>query len=93
MNQLLKKQIMTNEKKNTKQWVLGILNDDINDFDYVIHLLITICKLDPIRAEKFTLISHHNGRCDVKKGSLDEMQDLRDRLIDAGLGATVELEE
>jgi len=86
-----KEQIEVLEKTEVeKQWFLVIHNDDENTFDYVIHLLITVCKLDNIRAEQCTLISHHNGKCDVKKGSLDEMKKLKNILIDSGLGATVE---
>ncbi len=73
-----------------KRWFLVIHNDDESDFDYVIHLLIKECGLDAVRAEQCTLISHYNGKCDVKKGSLKAMENLKDRLINAGLGATVE---
>jgi len=76
-----------------KQWFLVIHNDDENTFDYVIHLLITVCEIDALRAEQCTLISHHNGKCDVKKGSLSEMKKLKSSLIEYGLGATVESAE
>jgi len=76
-----------------KQWFLVIHNDNVNDFNYVIHLLISVCGLDIIRAEQCTLISDNKGKCDVKKGSFAEMKDLKYKLIDAGLGATVEAVE
>jgi len=86
-----KEQVDVLEKTEVqKQWFLVIHNDDENTFEYVIHLLIRVCNLDAIRAEQCTLISHHNGKCDVKKGSLDEMKKLKIALVESGLGATVE---
>jgi len=69
---------------------LIIYNDDINDYRYVIFLLETICELTPIRAEQCTLISHHTGKCHVRKGSKSDMTDMMNKLMDNGLGASVE---
>lgn len=81
---------MAKGKDEQQQGILVIYNDDKNTFDYVIHLLIAICGLDPVYAEKYTFISHYNGKCDIKKGNLDEMKKLKTKLIESGLGATVE---
>ena len=48
MNSLLTK------KRDVKQKSLILLNDDINDFDYVIDCLVLVCNHTPIQAEQIT---------------------------------------
>ena len=89
MQEEVKEQVLE-EVKTEKAYFLVIHNDDVNSFDYVIFLLVKVCGLDSVQAEQCMLISHHNGKCDVKKGNKEELKKLKDVLIEKGLGATVE---
>ena len=88
MKEDVKEEIEIKEKKDTPLF-LYILNDDINEYAYVIHLLISICNLEPIQAEQCVSIAHHKGECDVKKGSFNELKKLKNRLIEKGLGTKI----
>jgi ATP-dependent Clp protease adaptor protein ClpS len=66
-----------------------LVNDDSNNFDYVMACLIRYCDHDPVQAEQAALIAHHNGKCDVASGSFNEMYDLMDRLQSLALVAEI----
>lgn len=65
-------------------------NDDEHEFAYVMACLIRLCDHDPIQAEQCALIAHHNGKCDIKHGSWEEMDDLSEQLLYLGLKVTVD---
>ena len=69
---------------------LIIYNDEVNDYSSVVSLLETICDLDLLRAEQCTLIAHNSGKCIVKKGIKSDMTDMMNKLLEKGLGASVE---
>ncbi len=69
---------------------LVLHNDDVHTFDYVIESLIDVCSLSTIQAEQCTYIVHYKGKCDVKKGSYDDLNPMRNALIDKGLNATID---
>lgn len=69
---------------------LIVHNDDYNTFDHVINTLIEVCKHNPIQAEQCTLIIHHNGKCEVKLGTLQELMPLRFAIQNRGIGVTIE---
>ena len=65
-------------------------NDDVHSFDYVIVSLVDICHHEIHQAEQCAYIVHHKGKCDVKKGSYDELHLMKDRLTDKGLSVTID---
>lgn len=65
-------------------------NDDINTFDHVIKSLIEICKHDPIQAEQCALITHYNGKCEVRKGFYESLLPIRDGMLQRGLLVTID---
>ena len=69
---------------------LIVYNDDVNTFDHVIEALIKICEHNPIQAEQCTLIIHHNGRCQVKRGEYERLEPLCAALLDRGISAVIE---
>ena len=69
---------------------LLLFNDDVNTFDHVINCLCDICGHDPIQAEQCAWIVHHNGKCGVKRGTLDALEPLCTALHDRGLSAAIE---
>jgi len=51
-----------------RDFTLILHNDDVHDFDFVIHSLIDVCKHDSVQAEQCTFLVHYKGKCDIKKG-------------------------
>jgi ATP-dependent Clp protease adaptor protein ClpS len=73
-----------------KNRMLILHNDEVNTFDFVIESLVDICKHDEIQAEQCAIITHHKGKCDVKKGALEILKPMKDKLLSVGLSATIE---
>lgn len=71
-------------------YVLIVWNDDINTFDWVIKTLVDICRHEPEQAEQCAMIIHYKGKCDVKKGTYEELKTMCEAIVDRGIGATVE---
>lgn len=71
------------------KWLI-LHNDNINTFDYVIETLCEVCHHDEIQAEQCALITHYKGKCDIKKGSIDELLPIRDTLIQKELSVTID---
>lgn len=69
---------------------LVLHNDDYNTFDWVIEALVEICRHNSEQAEQCAYIVHHRGKCQVKHGSVDQMNRLHAALVQRGLSATVE---
>lgn len=68
---------------------LILFNDDVNTFDFVIDSLMKVCNHKPLQAEQCTYIVHYNGKCEVKKGSLNKLEPLCTALLDRGLTAEI----
>lgn len=68
---------------------LILFNDDVNTFDHVIETLVDYCDHTSIQAEQCAYIVHHNGKCAVKVGSLDELKPICSALLDKGLSAEI----
>jgi ATP-dependent Clp protease adaptor protein ClpS len=77
------------QEKTVREHNLILFNDDINTFDHVIDLLIKVCNHEAIQAEQCATLVHYTGKCAVKKGELDYLQNLGEILADNGL--TVEI--
>jgi ATP-dependent Clp protease adaptor protein ClpS len=65
------------EFKSQSNFSLVLFNDDVNSFDFVVESLIDICGHDPVQAEQCTLIAHHKGKCDIKTGSQNLIEDMK----------------
>lgn len=68
---------------------LMLYNDDVNTFDHVIHCLCEICDHEPIQAEQCAWIVHNNGKCAVKRGTVDVLEPMCTALHDRGLSADI----
>ncbi len=82
-------EVLVQEEVKEKSKLI-IYNDDITEYGFVIFLLKSICELTNISAEQCTLISHNTGKCIVRKGNKADMTDMMTKLLDKGLGASVE---
>ena len=65
-------------------------NDDVHSFEYVIDVLVKVCDHDVYQAEQCAYITHYKGKCDVKRGDIDDLSPLRYQLIEKGLQATID---
>ena len=82
--------IGSEETDDQQQSTLVLHNDDINTFDYVMEILVEVCDHSMTQAEQCATITHYKGKCEVRSGSLNEMRELRYRLISRGLKAIVD---
>jgi len=78
------------DTENQHQARLILHNDDINTFDYVMETLIDVCNHSMTQAEQCATITHYKGKCEVRTGTLKEMNELRYQLISHGLKASVD---
>lgn len=70
--------------------LLILHNDDVHSFDYVIEALIDICDHDYEQAVQCTLITHHKGSCDIRKGKFETLKQMKDALCKRELNATID---
>mgnify|MGYP003851502225 CR=1 FL=1 len=67
------------------------MNDDsFNTFDHVIECLMTVCDHDIIQAEQCTLLIHHKGKCQVKRGAYEKLEPMCTALLERGLSAEIQ---
>ena len=69
---------------------LILYNDNVNTFDFVIDSLIDVCQHNVEQAEQCAYITHHKGKCDVKKGTFDILVPMKEILINKGLSVTID---
>lgn len=67
-----------------------LYNDDYNTFDHVIEVLIDVCEHDLIQAEQCAMITHYNGKCEVKTGPRMELIPKCREMLNRGLTAEVQ---
>jgi len=89
--EITKKRTSFNEELDLgKDSFLILHNDEINTFDYVIETLVDVCKHDNTQAEQCAWITHHRGKCDIKKGQVEVLKPFKDEIINRGLTVTIE---
>jgi ATP-dependent Clp protease adaptor protein ClpS len=66
-----------------------LFNDEVNTFDYVIQCLIEVCEHDMNQAEQCTMLVHNKGKCDVKRGSMEDLKPKCEELLRRGLSAEI----
>ncbi len=65
-------------------------NDDYNDFDFVVDTLIIVCAHTFEQAYQCALITHCKGKCEIKRGSFEELQPIKQAIVDRGINATID---
>lgn len=55
---------------------LVLFNDEHNSFDFIIESLVDVCGHELNQAENCAFIAHYNGRCRIKKGTIDILRPL-----------------
>jgi ATP-dependent Clp protease adaptor protein ClpS len=64
----------------------------VHSFDFVIEALIDICDHDYEQAVQCTLITHHKGSCDIRKGKFETLKQMKDALTERELNSTIDLQ-
>mgnify|MGYP001341234674 CR=1 FL=1 len=77
-------------KTGIKLKSLVLLNDDYNDFDYVIDCLVLVCNFTPMQAEQLSYIAHYKGKSVIKSGSFLDMINFKKDLTIYGLELEIE---
>jgi ATP-dependent Clp protease adaptor protein ClpS len=72
-------------------YVLILSNDDYNSFDWVITCLMKVCGHEFEQATQCAHIVHFKGECDVKYGDYEKISVMKDKLSNAGLSVTMEM--
>lgn len=75
----------------SKPYKLILHNDDYSTFDWVISCLMKICYHELEQATQTAHIVHFKGKCDVKYGDFKTISDMKEKLVNASLSATMEL--
>jgi ATP-dependent Clp protease adaptor protein ClpS len=86
-----RKQVTTEQKNTTNDYLLILHNDDVHSFDYVIDALVEVCDHEYEQAVQCTLITHHKGSCDIRKGKLKILRKMKKSLGSRELSTTIEL--
>lgn len=60
---------------NNQESSLILFDDEVNSFEHVIQCLVLYCKHEPIQAEQCAMIVHYKGKCQIKSGAHDKMQE------------------
>ncbi|MBN1768518.1 MAG: ATP-dependent Clp protease adaptor ClpS [Prolixibacteraceae bacterium] len=76
-------------QKTTEERYLVLINDDEHSFDYVIDTLIEVCGHNYEQAAQCTVITHHKGKCDIKKGPVELLRPMRISLVNRELKAII----
>ena len=69
---------------------LVLHNDDVNTFVYVIDSLVEVCGHDQVQAEQCAFITHHQGKCDIKRGEEITLKQMQLNLLNRGLFVTID---
>jgi ATP-dependent Clp protease adaptor protein ClpS len=92
MATITKKQVESKvEEILSKPYILVLHNDDFNSFDWVITCLIKVCKHEYEQASQCAHLVHYKGKCDVKYGDLETISEMKEKLKNAGLSVTMEV--
>jgi ATP-dependent Clp protease adaptor protein ClpS len=62
------------DQKEVEIHSLILYNDDVNSFEFVIETLIEVCEHDELQAENCAWIAHFKGKCQVKKGTIEDLK-------------------
>lgn len=74
---------------DNKRYTLILQNDNVNTFDFVIETLVEVCNHSYEQAEQCALITHFNGKCEIKNGSYDYLSKLKNTINNKGLKSTI----
>ncbi|MCX7728790.1 MAG: ATP-dependent Clp protease adaptor ClpS [Bacteroidia bacterium] len=74
----------------TDNYRLILLNDDDNDFDYVIRSLVEACGFDYEKAEQCTLLAHLKGAYRILSGEREKIEKIQNYLNTKNIHTKIE---
>jgi ATP-dependent Clp protease adaptor protein ClpS len=77
------------QSNNVDDHFLLLFNDDVNAYEYVVECLIEICGHDSVQAEQCTFIAHHKGRCEIRKGTLNFLEPMKEEFTRRGIKTVI----
>lgn len=82
---------MIQKKLNTTNMAkLYLLNDDNNDFDFVIKSLTTVLHKNPLTANQLAILAHYKKKIVVKEGDFMELLEYQDKFNQLNILTQVE---
>lgn len=66
-------------------FVLWLINDDFNTFDFVIDTLMELCYHTYEQAFQCAYITHNHGKCDVMRGEYTTLEPIANTMLHRGL--------
>ncbi|NSW44406.1 MAG: ATP-dependent Clp protease adaptor ClpS [Bacteroidales bacterium] len=85
-----KKQSTIYESTQHNHHYLILHNDSINTFEFIIETLVDLCHHDPYQASQCALIAHYKGKCEIKKGDLNDLKKLAQSFKEKGIIVSIE---
>jgi ATP-dependent Clp protease adaptor protein ClpS len=79
------------EELLSSPYLLVLHNDTYNTFEHVINCLVKFCDHEYEQASQCAFIVHYTGKCDVKRGDQEKVQECYNKLKSAGLTVTMEM--
>ena len=74
--------------EKTHQLILH--NDSENSYLYVMACLVKVCGHDSTQAEQCALVTHNNGKCQIKSGDFLKMFEMQNDLQELSLKVEIE---
>lgn len=68
---------------------LVVFNDDVNTFEHVIETFVEILKHSEEQAYQCALIIHTVGKCEVKEGTLQQLNPFKQAICERGIDARI----
>ncbi len=65
-------------------------NDNYNEFNFVVETLMIVCEHHFEQAYQCALTAHYKGKCEIKKGTFQELHLLKTAITEKGISATIE---
>jgi ATP-dependent Clp protease adaptor protein ClpS len=65
-------------------------NDSENSYLYVMACLVKVCGHDSTQAEQCALVTHNNGKCQIKSGDFLKMFEMQNDLQELSLKVEIE---
>jgi ATP-dependent Clp protease adaptor protein ClpS len=65
-------------------------NDSENSYLYVMACLVKVCGHDSVQAEQCAIVTHNNGKCQIKSGDFLKMFELQNDLQELSLKVEIE---
>ncbi|NLJ82460.1 MAG: ATP-dependent Clp protease adaptor ClpS [Bacteroidales bacterium] len=66
-------------------FVLWLINDDFNTFDFVIDTLMELCHHTYEQAFQCAYITHNHGKCDVMRDEYSKLEPIANTMLHRGL--------